>query len=258
VPGHLGRLTADEMHQISVDQLARRIFKQIKVRGRHNYSGVWSELIGQSLGLEAENKYDDAWFRLVDRNLIRWSEGTDSQRADYRLTERGKISRIDEGLIQDAEPSIGVVESTIRQSLDPVVKQYLREAIATFQDGRLLAAQFCLGAVAERVAFLLRDWIAGKTQANAKVLKAGSVSEVINRLIGALDELKKARADWEGPIADLLGCLESCAHVYRRSRNEIGHPTEVRDVNEDELAMMITAMQRRYLGCVYAVLALAV
>jgi hypothetical protein len=246
------------MNQISVDQLARLIFKQIKARGLHNYTSVWSELIGQALGKEAENKYDDAWFRLVDRNLIRWSEGPDSQRAYYRLTERGKISRIEEGLIQDAEPSIGVVESTIRQSLDPVVKQYLREAIATFQDGRLLAAQFCLGAVAERLAFLLKDWMAGKTPADAKVSKATIVSDLINRLIDALEELKKTTPAWAGPIGDLLGCLESCAHVYRTTRNEIGHPTEVRDVNEDELAMMITAMQRRYLVCVYAVLALAV
>lgn len=247
------------MTSISIDQLARSIFKQVKSRGGLlNYAEAWQSMVAEPVGPEAKRQFDDAWFRLVDRNLIRWSEGLPLTRAFYQLTERGRSSRFEEGVIGDPDPAIGALEVAIGQTIDPVIRQYLREAVATFQDGRLLASQFCLGAVAERAAFLLRDWIEGKTPGGAKVAKATWVSEVIGLLTKELEVLKKGRLDWEAPLGDLIDCLESCAHVYRRSRNEVGHPTEVRNVDEDELAMMITAMQRRYLVCAYRVLGLVV
>lgn len=247
------KLAAQELDTISVDQLSRHIFKFLKwMQGDKSYPSVFGSIVVGAPSPLGKKRFDDAWFRLVDRGLIRWEEGPNA-RHHYMLTERGESSRYGEGTVEDPEPSIAAVEGAIGKALDPVIKQYLQEAIATFHDGRLLASQFCIGAVAERVTFLVRDWITDKIQDGAKLAKKTKVGEIIDGLTAGLTELKKARPDI-AELADLLDCVEHFAHAYRRSRNDVGHPTEVRDVNEDELAVLLTAMQRRYLPCAYKVL----
>lgn len=257
-----GRLSADELMRMSVDQIARRMFAVARhfgggVRSSFSFRTVWEAVVAGNLSPQLEMKAEDAFFRLVDRNLLRWTDGTPASFANYALTERGRASHFAEGSVDDPEPFIADVERKIGAPLDPVAKEYLREAVAAYHDGRLLSAQFCLGAVAERVAFLVRDWVADLIPGGERLKKKVLVGQVVSALPAALSELQKARPEWEGPIQEFADCLESCAGVYRRTRNEVGHPTEVRLIDDDEIAMMMSAMRRLYLPAAYRLIVLA-
>jgi hypothetical protein len=257
-----GTLSADDIVRMSVDQIAREVFGLAKhlgsgVGSTFGYRDIWGRLIVGSVGPDLETKVDDAFFRLVDRNLVRWFQGDMARFANYALTERGRSSHFADGKIDDPEPFVGEIERKIGRALDSVAKEYLRESIASFHDGRLLSAQFCLGAVAERIAFLVRDWIVDLTPSGKKLKRVELVGQVVTGLAVALAELRKARPDWGSQVAEFADCLESCAGVYRRSRNEVGHPTEVRMIDEDEVAMMMSAMRRLYIPAAYRLLSLA-
>jgi hypothetical protein len=257
-----GRLGLDDMRRMSIDQIARRMFAVAKqhgagVRSSFSFRTIWEAVVPGNLNGELEMKGEDAFYRLVDRNLVRWTEGTQASFANYALTERGRSSHFADGAVDDPEPFVADVERKIEGPLDPVAREYLREAVAAYHDGRLLSAQFCLGAVAERVAFLVRDWIADLTPEGERLKKKVLVGQVVSALPAALVELRKARPDWESPIEEFADCLESCAGVYRRTRNEVGHPTEVRLIDDDEIAMMMSAMRRLYLPAAYRLIALA-
>jgi hypothetical protein len=257
-----GRMKIEDVQRASVDQIARRMFAVAKYRGSRpassfNFGDVWGSVIEGTLSPELQVKARDAFYRLVDRNLVRWDEGESAEKAYYTLTERGRSSRFDEGVLDDPEPFIGDVEGRIGRSLDPVAKEYLREAVAAYHDGRLLSAQFCLGAVAERLAFLARDWLAHMIADGGKLKKKDMVGQVVSALPAALLELRKNRPEWTNQIDALGDCLASCADVYRRTRNEVGHPTQVREIDEDEVAMMMSAMRRLYIPAVYGLVVLA-
>lgn len=252
-----GQLTPDDVHRMTVDQISRRIFSLLPHLGDHfSQPLVRQRLFIGSLGPDLDRKVVDAFFRLQDRNLIRWWGGDSSVTANYMLTERGRSSRFGDGVIDDPEPFVGDVEARIAMPLDPVIKQYLTEAVTTFHYGRLLSAQFCLGAVAERVAFLVRDWLAPLVPSGKKLESIELVGQVVAALPKVLADVKKERADWERQIDAFTDLLESCASVYRRSRNELGHPTEVRSVDEEETSVMMSAMRTRYIPAAYALLAL--
>ena len=253
------KLDAVKLAKTSVDQLSRQIFGYIRhaipgPRATFSFRDVQTRLVEGAIANEDGERYEDAWFRLVDRNLIRFVEGR-SYLDHYTLSERGRASTYHDGVIDEPDPTVAALEMSIGCALDPTAKQYLREAIATFRDRHLLASQFCVGAVSERIVFMLRDWIDGKAASVAKITKVNKVGEIIDALTTGFEELRKVRADLP-EIADLLGCIEHFAHAYRRSRNEVGHPSEVREVNEDELALMLTAMQRRYVPTAYRVFSL--
>jgi len=248
--------------RMSIDQIARQMFAIAKHFGSDygspfNVQAIRARLIAVPLSRELETKVQDAFFRLVDRNLVRWSEGSQATAAHYVLTERGRSSQFADGTIDDPDPVIGDVESRIARPLDPVAKQYLRESVAAFHDGRLLSAQFCLGAVAERIAFLVRDWVVDLTPAGEKLKKVEFVGQVVSGLPIALLELSKGRTDWAEQIDEFTECLEACAGVYRRTRNDVGHPTAVRQIDEDEVATMMSAMRRLYIPAAYGLLVLS-
>jgi hypothetical protein len=258
-----GKLSADDVMRMSVDQIARQIFALAKHYGSGVPPGafafrmIYENLIAGLLSPQLEAKVEDAFFRLMDRNLVRWHEGNNAIFANYSLTERGRSSHFADGKIDDPDPLVGDIERKIGCPLDAVAKEYLRESVAAFHDGRLLSSQFCLGAVAERVAFLVRDWIVDLIPAGNKLRRLTLVGQVVSGLPTALAELHKARAEWASQIDEFADCLESCAGIYRRTRNEVGHPTEVRLIDEDEVAMMMSAMRRLYIPAAYRLLVLS-
>jgi hypothetical protein len=251
-------MNAADLHAISTEQLARTIFQQIKRRGLVTFShqDFWQAMVEGPVAKNDENKYLDAWFRLVDRGLIRWREGP-SALAHHSLTELGKTSRFDEGVVDDPEPSVNALETAIGQRLDAVIRQYFLEAVAAYRYGRLLSAQFCIGAVAERMVFLVRDWAADKMADGKTLRKRELVGEVITHTAEALVELKKVRKEWTVAIDEFISYSKLGAEVYRRSRNEVGHPAEVRMIDDYDVALLISTMQRRFLPAAYGLLKLS-
>lgn len=251
------QLSPDDIQRMSVDQLSRRLFQVAQHLRHFNYIDLWARLVaGRVPNGPLETKVDDAFFRLVERHLVRWSEGPQATAAHYVLTERGRTSRFGDGAIDDPEPFIAEIQTRIGSPLDPVLRQYLEESVACFHYDRLLSSQFSLGAVAERVAFMVRDWAVELVQDGDKLNRLELVGHVVTALPKALEQIKKGRPDWSPQVEAFSDCLESCAGVYRRTRNEVGHPTVVREIDEEELTVMLKAMRSRYLPAAYDLLKL--
>jgi hypothetical protein len=249
--------TSTQLQGMGIPQLSREIFKRIKeLQGPgFRFTCIQKKFVELPADKhpEDEQHFEDAWFRLVDRNLIRWWEhGT--VLGSYHLTERGRISTYHQGVVDEPDEVIAAVEKETG-TLDPTIRQYLGEAFAAYHDQRLIAAQFFAGAVAERIVLMLHEWMHENARSPAGNAGRKNASELIEDLKARLKELKKKHKDLP-QIGKLGDCIEDLAHAYRRDRNDAGHPVAVIEPKEESLSAMLQVMKHQYLPRACAVLAL--
>lgn len=249
-------LSAVEMSTISVEHLARRIFDWAKRRagtdGVHRiieYLRCRNEFAGEHVDAAFELKFDDAFFRLVERGLIRWREGASYSTGNWTFTERGRGSNFGDVLVDDPEPALADLRATVGHDLDPVLSGYLREALAAYRAQRLTSAQICMGVVAERAAILLEGWLVQYTSLKTKSHRWAS--ERLEECAKALAELKGKRPDLEKVIEALEDAMTYLGEEYRATRNEVAHPILPPKPDDDLLAAQLRALVRTYIPAVY-------
>jgi hypothetical protein len=258
----------DEIENMSVEELSRHIFADFKRKpeGRRDYRGMLRGWMPQGRSTSfVEEKWEEAWFLLVDLGLIRQTPDAIARRAydDFHLTARGKKSRYHELAFDEPNRELEKLQKRLDAPLDPVIQSYLREALNTVRDGHLLSCQFSLGVVAERVARVVAAWLKPLGCAEkliSKVSERTNAEDVIDAVIAGLKEFKGERAEFAEVTGSMLEALESLAQTYRRGRNEIAHPNphEPPDPNEEFLRILAFNLLHTYVPQLYKLLALEI
>ena len=164
---------------------------------------------------------------LVVRN-VRYRElgGTLDQFVVY-LTSIGINTDVDgEGrlLVDKPEEIVSDLEERVEE-LDPVVRQYYLESIRAYQEGLYISSIICLGAASERAIHCLAGAIqplSKKYQENIE--KQRNISDLTKYLSGVLFNIF---GDEKGFAKELKELLDELGQLYRKNRNDAGHPETV-------------------------------
>ncbi|AHB06732.1 hypothetical protein U875_16335 [Pandoraea pnomenusa 3kgm] len=139
--------------------------------------------------------------------------------------------------------------------IDGVVLWYFQEALRCYKAGSTAGAAFMLGASSEKVILLLIEAY-GSRIADAKN-REGFFSRVNNKMISVkYEEFKRSHKSskprpTEQPLAqDLDQLLDGAFHFYRCTRNGVGHPQVVPDLDKGvilaNLGQFIVYVERIY------------
>lgn len=243
---------------ITIDQLARECFRYFRENGRPGEVSRYLDFntVADALaGGRSSQKFEDAWFRLVDRGLIRWRSGGDYSQW-YMLTERGRTSRFHELAIDGPDEELARLVSKTGP-LDAVLDAYLAEAIRALRVDLVFSAQLALGIAAEQVAYLLQAWLLSRSNSK-KLAHPPNAAALIDECIVELEAVRKTRSGTpdEQAIRDMAEHMELLADVFRLSRNGVAHPKVVPEHSADSVATQLGAVLRTYVPALYEVLRL--
>ena len=195
------------------------------------------------------------WSFIIQGILVPGVDDSNQGWPFLRLTEYGRRC-IDENQILPHDPD-GYLQDFQRAvpSADPLIGEYLSEALQCFLRDLHRAAAVMLGAASEQAVLLLIESYAGsiadvsrKTQVASQIEKSPSIFrkyEIFDRGFAVVKpQLPKPLAD----NADSL--LRGVFDLIRNSRNEAGHPASgilvARDTNYSHLRLFIPYCQRIY------------
>lgn len=123
---------------------------------------------------------------------------------------------------------------------DEVVRFFYSQAIAASDRMLPPAAQFLLGAASERAILLLgealKSKMAGKQQ--DKWDKESDLKPKTAIVLETLKALERANPD-EGWLNEVGSNIETLGAIYRRGRNDVGHPKAVPDIDENALRALL-------------------
>jgi hypothetical protein len=195
------------------------------------------------------------WSFIIQGILVPGTNDSNQLWPFLRLTEYGRRC-VDENQILPHDPD-GYLKDFERAipSADPVIREYLSEALQCFLRDLNRAAAVMLGAASERAVLLLIESYAHsiadlnkKTSVESQVEKAPSIFrkyEIFDKgFAGVKPKLPKVLA--ENTDSLLRGVFD----LIRNSRNEAGHPASgivvSRDTNYSHLRLFIPYCQRIY------------
>lgn len=149
-------------------------------------------------------------------------------------------------LIDDAQEIVNSLKEKVPE-LDPVVEQYYLESLRACQEGLYISSVICLGAASEKTIDCLVQAVTEKYSEHGKKLeKRRSISAQIKYL----SDKKNFRPIF-GSIEDemfkneIKEKLSGIAHIYRRNRNEAGHPGPISmDITRDEQQCYLNSFRR--------------
>jgi hypothetical protein len=178
--------------------------------------------------------------------------GSSRQLKSLFVTDRG-WSWVDSGepLPEYAEGYLAVIRSSV-PAPDSVIEQYLKEALATYDQRSFFSSSVMLGAASERLAYLLLDAIKGWV-AVPEPDSVRRIDNVLHRdrsLVKLLEEidryLRKAKNFKPSPPDEAAEIhLLSIQDSIRRQRNDAVHPI-VGEVNSDALRLALQAFPGVY------------
>ncbi len=239
----------------TVTHLARRVLAFIKrtaeSNGAHRITS-WKKCHQEIGNAASVAKFDEAWFLLERRGYIHWHSGRDYDH-NYMLTARGQETKFDQGVIDEPHEMIAAVEKAIGIPLDEVIRENFEEAIAAFNDERMISAAITLGIVGERCARLLGKTIAPLVNSGRKFTDRMSADDLIELCTEALEQLAKStQRDEYHELHVAFGVL---GHTYRLTRNHYSHPKKAHAPHPDEIAILLNSLRRVYIPALYRVLA---
>ena len=240
------------IRQMDVESLAKCVFRRLKEKiSPHSSPSNSVSVVELRKGLFSSEPEDDDHRKLLEaiallerRGLVvRGLEVTDNgvdvfnrniNLASYvsvsvYLTSMGMKSDFDDGiefLVDKPQEIVNKLEQ-VTGELDKVVRHYYLESIRANQEGLYISSVICLGAASERAIHWLAQAIESYSQTHQKEIekrRSGNISRLIKYLSdtvipNTLNEYKD--------LTNLKKQLHTLADIYRKNRNEAGHPKTV-------------------------------
>lgn len=190
----------------------------------------------------------ESFFFLFQRGLI--VPEPDSPRfpnlhGRYTLTDRGKawVNEGGEPIPEDMRGYMSTLTELV-PNLDPVIEQYVREALRTYHQQTYFAAAVMIGAASEKAVYILAEALSKAVQEQgqrSRILKALE-ERGIPKLFRVIEEtLQKAKKQVpRGPQESIVRHLLSFQESVRLQRNDAVHPS-VGQVNPQQLWLTLTA-----------------
>ncbi len=165
------------------------------------------------------------------------------------LTSIGIKSSIDDDvilLIDKPEEIVGKLEARVGD-LDDVVRQYYIESLRAYQEGLYISSVICLGAASERAIYLLAGAIQSYSEKYQEGIKkrrhiSGLTKYLSDSVIPIIFTTDKEFA------RELKDLLDELGKLYRKNRNDAGHPETIEQTNwlrEDQEILLVHF--RRYI-----------
>ena len=164
---------------------------------------------------------------LVARDIpYPWLQGN-GKKFMVHLTSIGIKTNIEDEtllLVDKPEEIVGALEQKVGD-LDEVVRQYYLESLRAYQQGLYISSVICLGAASERAINCLAraiEPLSRKYQEN--IQKARNISDLtkyLSRVIFNVFDNEK------GFAKELKELLDELGQLYRKNRNDAGHPEAV-------------------------------
>jgi hypothetical protein len=151
----------------------------------------------------------------------------------YRLTPLGREVPSEEFDVATLGARAFVAKIPEFSKWDEVVQFYYEHALDVNEKQAHAASQFLLGAAAETALLRLGDALVGKvstTEQENRFNRARGIKEKTEVLVQVVAAMEKKNPD-EAWLGDLDSSLNGLAGIYRRGRNEIGHPKRVPTVD---------------------------
>jgi hypothetical protein len=193
---------------------------------------------------------DDAGRRKLDRALalliwkgLAYSTVYDGLSMRFNLTALGEgleETALDAGILSAAAFLAKHPEAT---TWDEVVQFYFSQALEAYEKLLPVASQFLLGAAAERALIHLGEDHMPKKMGSDwpdKFKKKERIKERTELLSDGVKVLAKANQDQKW-LSELESVFDALATVYRRGRNEVGHPKLRPEVNVVQLRAFLAA-----------------
>ena len=209
-------------------------------------------------------KFYEAIGRLKQRGLLmeanEWCcEGySPTVHGSVRLTSVGEKSDFDDGIMILVDDPYEIVQSLKKEipNLDGVVEQYYLESLRTCQNGFYTSSVICLGAASERTIRCLAEAVVQCYPGHkSDVGSKRNIFELKNHLV---DNRKKLFRCLDRKMQDKIkDQFTGLADIYRKNRNEAGHPEEVAgDWKRDEQECYLSQFRRLAITCFTAIGAL--
>jgi len=222
------------------------------------------ELSRVGLSVEPGDDFKGAWQRLTDRHplafvlieaysqiatlgyIVHWPGTPNSPNLNwFRATERGKQWSLFAGpAIEDSDEFLAALNALI-PTLDAVVKQYMVEAVETYNRRVWFASAVMVGAASEKVVYMLADALLLKTGGTDRKLLEKAIKErslpsmfqQINKVVtGHINSDALPYEIHEGSEPHLLSLFEA----IRKQRNDAVHPT-VGEVTPETVRLTLSA-----------------
>lgn len=213
----------------------KKLLETLRPEDLRSHCRTPTSQLGQLLGLSGT----EALWYLINMGYI---VPTESLSAGTRFDLGFRVTALGREWAQGSEPSpedqqgfLTALKSQVT-SLDPVIEQYLQEAVAAYGRGLYFAAAVMLGAASEKAIYMLADALLNSLQDSAKKKKLQELVAqrklflMLETIVQYLDEAIKAkRIDYsvhEGALCHIGSLMEA----IRVQRNEAVHPNASRVV----------------------------
>ena len=162
------------------------------------------------------------------------------------LTSIGMKSYFDHGiefLVDKPQEIVNKLEQ-VTGPLDDVVRHYYLESIRANQEELYISSVICLGAASERAIHWLAEAIESyskKYREQIEKRRNGEISRLIEYLSNSVIPNIFDKNN------DLKGLLDTLANIYRKNRNEAGHPKAVDQSWSTEDQRLLLSEFRKYI-----------
>lgn len=146
-------------------------------------------------------------------------------------------------LVDKPQKIVNALEQEIG-TLDDVVKQYYLESLRAYQEGLYISSVICLGAASERAIHWLAETIESDSETYQEEIKKRRDRSIF-RLTEYLSNNVIPNIFEEDN--DLKDRLDTLADIYRKNRNEAGHPKGVVQNWSREDQEILLLQFRRYI-----------
>ncbi|MFC1715275.1 hypothetical protein ACFL6S_16520 [Candidatus Poribacteria bacterium] len=146
-------------------------------------------------------------------------------------------------ILDDAQEIVNSLKKEI-PNLDGVVSQYYQDSIRACQVGAYNSSSLSLGGASERAIELLTKKVSKKCPRHAKHLRSMKIANKTKYLEKNFKNIFGFITD-DSLKFDLKDRLSGLAHMYRRNRNEAGHPRDTPlDITRDEQVCYLNSFRR--------------
>ena len=243
-------LAPEQRAKITVPELATHIFRYLKFfvekaragSSRHRFEtdvetfslpSLQQQICPENkVGYEVKEetfsqKFYEAIALLKQRGLL--MDGVPTSLNDWprvQLTSDGETANFDGEVsiqIDDAQEIVNKAKAEI-PNLDPIVERCYLESLQTCQHGCYIASVIVLGVASERAIKCLAEAVMNHDDSHRQnIEKQRNISALTRHLSKNVDAIfaSIAHSDFRRKLRDRL---EGMAQIYRRNRNDAGHP----------------------------------